>query len=85
MPSLTRIRAGQMGLKSRPEDFLFAIASKPALGPTMLLHSEYPELFLGVRPGRVGDNSPISSANVKNAQDNTSTSLYVCIHGEVLN
>jgi hypothetical protein len=49
--------------------FLFATASRPALGPT---HSPFKlvqgAVTLGLnQPGRVADHSPPSSAEVKNA------------------
>jgi len=59
--------------------FLFTTASRPALGPTQPpIQWVTGTLSLGVkRPGREGDHSPPSSAEIKNAWSYTSTPPYV--------
>jgi hypothetical protein len=57
--------------------FLFATASRLALGPTNLLSDGYQGHFLAVkRPGCEADRSPISSAEVKNAWSYTPIPQY---------
>jgi len=55
--------------------FLFTTASRMALGPTQYPIQRVPGAFsLGIkRPGREGNHSPPSSADVKNAWSYTST------------
>jgi hypothetical protein len=57
--------------------FLFATASRTALGPTQTsIQGVSGALSLGLKqPGRDADHSPPSSAEVKNAWSYTSTSL----------
>jgi hypothetical protein len=68
---------GVLGFDSRRElgIFIFTTASRTALGPTQPPIQGVPgALSLGVkRPGREADNSPPSSAEVKNAWSCTST------------
>jgi hypothetical protein len=65
------LRAGRPDFNSRQRKgiFLFATASTSAQGPTQPPIHWVPEaLSPGVkRPGREADNSPLSSADVKNA------------------
>jgi hypothetical protein len=65
--------------------FLFATASRPALGPTQLpIHWVPRALSLGVmRPVRKADHPPPSSAEVKNTWSYTST-LPIRLRGVVL-
>jgi len=60
--------------------FLFATASRPALGPTQPPIQWVPGVK---RPGREADYSPPSSAAVKNAWSCNYTPQ--CLHGVVLN
>jgi hypothetical protein len=73
--------AGVLGFDSRRGlgIFLFTTVSRTALVPTQPPIQWVPvALSLGVkRPGRADDNSPPSSAEVKNAWSYTSTPLYV--------
>jgi hypothetical protein len=75
------------GFESRQgvEIFLFTTASGPDLEPTHLPIQWVPgALSLGVkRPGREADQSPTSSAEVKNAWSYTSTPP-IHLHGVVL-
>jgi hypothetical protein len=77
---------GVLGFDSRrgPGIFLFTTASRTALGPTQPPIQWVPgTLSLGVKgPGREGDHSPPSSAEV-NAWSYTSTPP-ICLHGVVL-
>jgi hypothetical protein len=61
--------------------FLFATAFRPVLGPTQTPIQWVPSVK---RPGREGDYSPPSGAEVKNAWSYTSTSL-TCLHRVVFN
>jgi hypothetical protein len=71
------LRDGRPGFNFRRElrIFLFATASRPALGPTTSpIQWVLGALSLGVKqPRREADNSPPSSAKVKNAWSYTST------------
>jgi hypothetical protein len=62
--------------------FLFATASRPALGPTQPPNQWVPgNITPGVkRPGREADHLTSSSAEVKNAWNCTSAPL-ICLHG----
>jgi hypothetical protein len=62
--------------------YLLTTASRPVLGPTQWIPGDF---FLKVNlPGREADNSPPSSAEVKNAWRYISTPP-VRLHGVVLN
>jgi hypothetical protein len=75
---VTRLRAGLPDLNSRQEkcfSFLFAAASRPALGLTQSSIQWAPwSLFPGIkRPGRGADHSPPSSGEVRNVWSCTYT------------
>jgi hypothetical protein len=74
------LRAGRPRFNSRQvlRIFLFATASRPALGPTQpSIQWVAGDISPGVkRPGREADHSSLSSAKVKNAWSYTSTSPY---------
>jgi hypothetical protein len=78
---VSRLRAGRLGFESRQGlgIFLFATASRTALGPTHPPVQWVPAaLSLGVkRPGREADHSPPSSAEVENAWSYIPTPQYV--------
>jgi hypothetical protein len=84
---VTRLRNGRPAFDSRQgQGFsFFATASRPALGPTQTLIQWVPRAISpGVkRPGREGDHSFPSSAEVKNAWSYTSIPP-ICLHGMVL-
>jgi hypothetical protein len=83
----TGLGAGWLGFESRQGlgIFLFASASRPALGPTQPpIQWISGALSLVIkRPGREADHSPPSSAEVKNAWGYTSTPP-IRLHGMVL-
>jgi len=66
-------------------NFLFATASRPALGPIQPLSNGYcGAVILAVkRPGREADHSPPSSAEVKHKWSNTSVPP-ILLHGMAL-
>jgi hypothetical protein len=61
--------------------FLFATASKPALGPTQPHNIQWlPGFFFGGKAaGHETNHSPPSSAEIKNAWSYTYTAPYVCM------
>jgi hypothetical protein len=77
----TTLRAGRSGFDSRQRlwIFLFASVSRPALGPTQPPIQWVPgPLSLGAKwPGCEADDSPPSSADVRNTWSYTSTPQYV--------
>jgi hypothetical protein len=77
---VTELWAGKLGFDSRREQrvFLFATASRPALGHIQPTNSVPGTLSSGVELwGSETDHSPTSSAEVKNAWSYTSTPSYV--------
>jgi hypothetical protein len=78
---------GDGGFESRQElkIFLFTTASKPALGPTQPPIQWTPgALSMGIKwPGSEADDTPPSSAEVKNAWNYTSIAP-IRLHGVVL-
>jgi hypothetical protein len=69
------IRGSISGNDGRWDFFLFATASRPALGPNKPLIQWVPRALSPEvnRPGREADHSPPSSAEVKNTWSCTST------------
>jgi hypothetical protein len=78
---VTKLQAGSLGFNSwqRQGSFLFTTVSRLTLGLTQPHIQWIPRaLSLGVKwLGHEADHSPISSAEVKNAQSYTFTHLYV--------
>jgi len=70
---------GSISVKARKVIFLFATASRPNLGPTQSpIQLVTKILYLGIkRSGCETDPSPPPSAEVKNAQNYTSTPPYI--------